>query len=406
MKSESATNKAWLLSHDGLVISSITTIDTNIKNCYKDLFPDLYEVNLSDDLSKGMDNQLYDFEMNPPDFVVVTHPLVIDHPFFKFLLVSPQSRAVTFFIHIYGDFIRRGLLYCLKEPLMLNKKIKCFFPSTGYLQTVQPFFKDEKNLGLIHVPVEKELFFEKGSEDPKEKVADKLCFIYSGRISSQKNVKLAAQLIKEACAESGKAYQFLLCGTFDDFEGATIGSEQPLGTAYADIMGINDSSVIYLGPKKRNELKALYQKADVFISLSIYHDESYGLSPLEALMSGTSCLLSDWGGYKDYAAYAPEFCQGLKLKLTDEGFEVSPVEFKEKLQFLLDKKSRNKCSEVFQKSYDKEAVKKKIMEQVDSEVSSFQGFSEDYHNSALVRINDEKSWTRKAYQKMYNRMWE
>lgn len=47
-------------------------------------------------------------------------------------------------------------------------------------------------------------------------------------------------------------------------------------------------------------LQQAYNGSDVFVSLSLYHDEDFGYSPLEALSCGTPVVCTNWGGYRDF----------------------------------------------------------------------------------------------------------
>ena len=53
-------------------------------------------------------------------------------------------------------------------------------------------------------------------------------------------------------------------------------------------------------PGQKAELAAMVRwAADVFVSLSDNPQETFGITPLEAMASGIPCLVSDWNGYRD-----------------------------------------------------------------------------------------------------------
>ena len=55
------------------------------------------------------------------------------------------------------------------------------------------------------------------------------------------------------------------------------------------------------GPQGDSILAAL-QAADTFVSLSDNIQESFGLTPIEAMAAGLPCVVSDWNGYRDTVA--------------------------------------------------------------------------------------------------------
>ena len=59
-------------------------------------------------------------------------------------------------------------------------------------------------------------------------------------------------------------------------------------------------NIRYLGQFGSRTLRGLYNAADMYLSLSLHHDEDYGMSPAEALCSGTPCALTSWGGYSSF----------------------------------------------------------------------------------------------------------
>ena len=46
-------------------------------------------------------------------------------------------------------------------------------------------------------------------------------------------------------------------------------------------------------------VQAAWQAADIFVSLSDNVQETFGLTPVEAMAAGLPCVVSDWNGYKD-----------------------------------------------------------------------------------------------------------
>src|SRR5690606_31151116 len=57
-----------------------------------------------------------------------------------------------------------------------------------------------------------------------------------------------------------------------------------------------------------------YNAADTYFSLSLHHDEDFGMSPAEALCSGASAVLSDWGGYASFTEKNSETCRLIPIE--------------------------------------------------------------------------------------------
>ena len=46
-------------------------------------------------------------------------------------------------------------------------------------------------------------------------------------------------------------------------------------------------------------MRSAWRAADIFVSLSDNIQETFGLTPVEAMAAGLPCVVSDWNGYKD-----------------------------------------------------------------------------------------------------------
>ncbi|MBR0800505.1 glycosyltransferase family 4 protein [Bradyrhizobium jicamae] len=56
---------------------------------------------------------------------------------------------------------------------------------------------------------------------------------------------------------------------------------------------------LFIDGRKPKELRAAWAAGDIFTSLSDNFQETFGLTPLEAMASGMPVVVSDWDGYKD-----------------------------------------------------------------------------------------------------------
>ena len=57
--------------------------------------------------------------------------------------------------------------------------------------------------------------------------------------------------------------------------------------------------VVVLNGQDSQQRKTAWASADIFCSLSDNIQESFGLTPVEAMAAGLPCVVSDWDGYRD-----------------------------------------------------------------------------------------------------------
>lgn len=131
------------------------------------------------------------------------------------------------------------------------------------------------------------------------KLGDELIFLVFARISYQSKMDLLPILRAfkraEAMGLASGAYRLVLAGWLDEDDnfGADV---QKL----ADNLGIKCSLVPRPDDKTRKEL---YAAADIFLSPSDNLQETFGLTMLEAAVSGLPVIASDFDGYKDLVAH-------------------------------------------------------------------------------------------------------
>jgi len=64
-----------------------------------------------------------------------------------------------------------------------------------------------------------------------------------------------------------------------------------------------DVSVHFIDGTDRPLAEASWAAADLFVSLSDNIQETFGITPVEAMAAGLPCLVSDWDGYRDTVAH-------------------------------------------------------------------------------------------------------
>jgi glycosyltransferase involved in cell wall biosynthesis len=123
--------------------------------------------------------------------------------------------------------------------------------------------------------------------------AGDVAFLFLGRLSFHaKAHPLQMFAALEAAAQDGRRVHLVLCGWF-----ANDAIDKAFHEAAAQLCPSVKLSVLD-GRVAAHQLDA-WAAADVFISLADNVQETFGLTPLEAMAAGLPCIVSDWNGYRD-----------------------------------------------------------------------------------------------------------
>lgn len=124
--------------------------------------------------------------------------------------------------------------------------------------------------------------------------AGDVAFLFLGRLSYHAKANpfpmyLAAE---HAAQASGRRIHLIQAGWFAN---AAIEKEFRAGAA-ALCPSVN---ALFLDGREEEVRRNIWHAADVFVSLSDNIQETFGLTPVEAMAAGLPCVVSDWDGYRD-----------------------------------------------------------------------------------------------------------
>jgi len=123
---------------------------------------------------------------------------------------------------------------------------------------------------------------------------DEIAFLFAGRMSfhAKANPVVFYQAIEAACIHLGKRLVCIEAGVYPNI---------PTAQAYEEARRFLAPSArfIQVDGQDAKRYEQAWKAADVFVSLSDNIQETFGITPLEAMATGIPVIVSDWDGYKD-----------------------------------------------------------------------------------------------------------
>ncbi len=235
--------------------------------------------------------------------------IFIDHrPTPKQLLERLLKRKidVPLIIHLYGDFS----VYCNdwieQEAILKNFKVQFITASQSQHKFVSQFFnKNNNQVKKVSFAVDQKAYQHEEQElhqfyKTHELNPQSMNFIYAGRITKQKNVTKLATLFKQEILPKNPMANLIIAGDIDDQGSPFHGEYLAAGTTQLQLESSLGPNIKWIGSLSSQELATAYNACDCFISLSTFHDEDFGMAPLEAAATGLPLILTGWGGYHDF----------------------------------------------------------------------------------------------------------
>lgn len=121
---------------------------------------------------------------------------------------------------------------------------------------------------------------------------EEVVFLFVGRLSFHAKAHPQQMFTALQRASKGRHVRLIQCGWY---------ANTPIEAAFTDAAKVLCPSVTLQHVDGRDTVAraGAWAAADVFISLSDNIQETFGLTPLEAMAAGLPVIVSDWDGYKD-----------------------------------------------------------------------------------------------------------
>ena len=120
---------------------------------------------------------------------------------------------------------------------------------------------------------------------------DDVAVLYFGRFSAihKAHPVPMAMALEAAAAKSPQTVHWIVCGKLEDdnhpFEAAIRAQCRHVQVHFVD--------------GRQPDVSSIWSAADIFLSFSDNIQETFGMTPVEAMAAGLPCVISDWDGYKD-----------------------------------------------------------------------------------------------------------
>lgn len=128
-----------------------------------------------------------------------------------------------------------------------------------------------------------------------------IVFTYIGRVTAEKNVHTIIRIFKDLIEKYDNLYLLIVGPVVDiPFEEFML-EHQDLWSFLKNIVANSPLSarVKWIGPLSKDLLPIFYNTTDIFINLTLHHDENFGHTQIEAMSCGIPVIGTDWGGLKD-----------------------------------------------------------------------------------------------------------
>lgn len=398
---------ALIYAHEKSNWRSCQTITENLISAYKNLFSTEHIFSLNYN-SNTTDFDLWDSVKKLADekvekIIITDHA---PHPLKIFIAIDKvfQDKKPEIIIHVFGDFTLHVKEWLKSETILKKYNVKFVCASERQARLIQSFtLSSNNNVFVCPFPVDSKQF----NYSPKVRNSlrqrnmlenEKTVFVYTGRLSQQKNVLELIQSFADFVAIQNPNAVLYLAGPFDDLGSPFIGYFSKERYEYT-IMKLLESftnsesmrdKIVYIGNLSADKLFELYNMADIYISLSVHNDEDFGMAPAEALCSGLPAILTNWAGYASFKnTNVNNYCQLINVEIKEGFIKYNKAEL---LHSLIDtyenietiRNQRTELALINQSNFTIQAAERKIEHITTSKISSFEGFTKLFREMEIA----------------------
>lgn len=413
----SRTESSWI---------SCQTIVPNLLRSYREVSDiELLEINYSPRITKA-ELELLVFkiiEVKPDHLVFIDHkphPIAILVPLLK-VLPDMQSK---FIFHLYGDFS----LYFKewKETFDLLKGKDAIFVSASERQKnfVAGFLEDPSLSKLCPFPIESATFgytpeLRTSTRKQWGVTDDEFVFVYVGRLSRQKRIRLLLKSFSEAAQRNpGRKSRLILYGLCDNvgepfFMKWEIDNEyfRKIDRTLTSLPPNIQERITFMGHLPNEQLAGVYSGADSLISLSVHNDEDFGMCVAEAQFCGLQSILTDWAGYAGFGhSELPEAIKyvpvtiGLRNKSVNKESVIVHISETTTQQ---DHQFRKRLSDLARDRYSIKRISGIVQGFINSEKTEFKGSNKNLEDAiaTIKQIVPEFATPLKTISPLYKRLY-
>ena len=271
---------------------SAEIVRENLAGAYRRAFPNLVEL-LADADPHLANRQIQNLQEARVARLVVLHS-PIPWPMLARIISETEVRQIVF--HIFGDVDADALDWLHYGTILKNCKIKFLLASKSQRAIVRRLFGRQLAIDaeLCPYPIDKLMKPDLGGRSARQGHSLKL--VYAGRFIRSKNVDRLVRFV----TRFNRRHPLLAVRL--TLIGAMSAAEKDQLDLVLSRTPTADRKAIQIRPQlSRLKLRKVFQASRAFVSLSTYHREEFGLAPLEALCCGCDVVLSDWGGFADFA---------------------------------------------------------------------------------------------------------
>jgi glycosyltransferase involved in cell wall biosynthesis len=339
-----------------------------------------------------------------PDKIIITDHTPHPYSFFLELEKLKLNKNTEIIIHVFGDFTLYVKEWIKSERILKGFQVKFICASTRQKNLIESFISNNTgNVFSSPFPVNTQKFYyspELRSQIRKKNFIEDhtTLFVYTGRISKQKNVIELIQIFSRFIELQNPDAKLILAGQFDNIGIPFIGykTKESYENACLDLIHSMNSSkntqdkIIYSGNLDEVKLCELYNASDVYISLSVHNDEDFGMAPAEALCCGLPSILTNWAGYASFKNEDEEnYCHLIPTKINDHSIDFSQstllmslIQMNDNINLL--RSQRKSLEKINQNSLSINTVSTSLEKIMKSKVETFNGFSELFYKMEIA----------------------